>query len=422
MGTEHVSTVVVGAGPYGLSVAAHLRARGIPHRIFGWPMSMWSDRMPRGMFLKSEGMASSLSDPGGKHTLRAFCQQHGLPYGDIGWPVPIDTFLAYGQWFQRERVPHVEQLDVVGLERTGDGFRVRLSDGSDLAAGRVVVATGLAAFAYVPPELEGLPPELASHPSAHRDLDAFAGQDVAIVGAGQSALESAALLLELGARPRVLVRKRHLDWNHSPDFSTTGLERLLHPVSGLGFGWKLKAYEELPDAFRRLPPAWRISIVRTVLGPAGAWWLRERVLGRVPLELDVRLRGGEAVGGRVRLELERDGRREHVEADHVMAATGYRVDLSRLPFLDRALLTALRTYRGYPLLTRDFESSVPGLYFVGNAAAFSFGPVQRFVVGSSLAAGRVSAALARPAVRRGRFALPRRGAVATPSVARAAGG
>jgi cation diffusion facilitator CzcD-associated flavoprotein CzcO len=63
---------IIGAGPYGLSIAAHLNACGVRPQVFGRPMSGWRDGMPRGMRLKSDGFASSLSNPSGEFTLKAF--------------------------------------------------------------------------------------------------------------------------------------------------------------------------------------------------------------------------------------------------------------------------------------------------------------------------------------------------------------
>src|SRR6266550_5629358 len=105
---------IVGAGPYGLSIAAHLRGHGIPFRIFGSPMVSWLNRMPKGMCLKSEGFASSLSDPEGLYTLKRFCAEQGLEYADQSYPIPLDTMAAYGLAFQKKFAPDVEDRTVTG--------------------------------------------------------------------------------------------------------------------------------------------------------------------------------------------------------------------------------------------------------------------------------------------------------------------
>ena len=203
-----VDVAIIGAGPYGLSLAAHLSARGVSYRHFGVPMWLWRSAMPKGMFLKSQGFASNLSDPEGTHTLEAFCRATGRPYQSYGLPVPLDTFTSYGQWFQHELGLKVEEVLVTGLAQRPGGFGLTLADGEQLTARQVVVAIGVEHFAYVPPPLSDLPAAACTHSSAHADLAAFGGQDVVVVGAGQSALESAALLHEHGAAVRVLARGR----------------------------------------------------------------------------------------------------------------------------------------------------------------------------------------------------------------------
>ncbi len=87
--TEIVDVAIIGAGPYGLSIAAHLAGRGVDFRIFGSPMHTWRTSMPEGMVLKSEGNASDLYDPDGEMTLARYCADRGLPYKDLGFPIPL---------------------------------------------------------------------------------------------------------------------------------------------------------------------------------------------------------------------------------------------------------------------------------------------------------------------------------------------
>jgi FAD-dependent urate hydroxylase len=394
-GSPAVEIAIVGAGPYGLSVAAHLRRRGRPFRIFGSPMRTWRVNMPAGMYLKSEGCASSLSDPTGSYTLAAYCREHGLRYGDHGVPVPLGTFHDYGLAFQRRLVPEVEDTQVVALDRASDGFELRTAAGETLVAGSVIVAVGISQFAYLPPALAGLPGELVSHSSQHRDLTAFAGRDLTVLGGGQSALETAALAREQGAQVRVLVRKPTLVWNATPELPPRPLaRRARHPMTGLGPGWRSFFYCNAPGVFRRLPERTRVRTVDTALGPAGAWWLRERVLGGVPVLSGHTVRGAEADGGRLRLRLERgDGRVVECTTGHLIAGTGYRVDLGRLPFLSERLRARLRLVEQAPLLSPVFEASAPDLYFIGLASAYSLGPMMRFVYGADYTARRLVGSL-----------------------------
>lgn len=386
---------VIGAGPYGLSVAAHLRARRIPFRIFGEPMESWRDAMPRGMLLKSEGFASSLYDPAGECTLEQYCREKALPYQAVGDPVPLERFVAYGQEFQRRCVPELERSKVRALRRDPRGFALTTDSGETLVAQRVVVATGIAHFGYIPHELSACPPELLSHSSAHSDLSGFRGRRVAVLGAGSSAVDIAGLLHEAGCDVRLIAR-RHAIAFHEPTVEPRPLlQRILAPRSGLGLGWRSRLCTDAPLLFHAMPQSFRLRVVRRHLGPAPGWFMKERVVGRFPLHLGCDIRGIEPKGAIVRLHIEssqHEGRT--IEADHVIAATGYRPEVSRLPFLAEQLRGEIATADGAPALDRNFGSSVPGLYFVGLASANSFGPLARFAFGAGFTAGRLTRHLA----------------------------
>jgi cation diffusion facilitator CzcD-associated flavoprotein CzcO len=384
--------VVIGAGPYGLAVAAHLRGRGLNVRTFGLAMHSWRAHMPDGMFLKSEGFASSISDPAGRLTLRRFCHESGRSYADVAEPVSIDTFVEYGAWFEQQAVLDVEPEYVARVEPAdaADGaFAVRIVTGESVEARRVVVATGLTGFAETPSELLALPGHLRSHTYDHDSFEVFHGRSVAVVGAGQSALESAVLLREAGAAPRIVVRAPAVLWNPRPDRHEPGARRV--PVTPLGAGWKMWAYWRFRPMYRYLPADRRVHIAKTTLGPAGAWWLRPRLTGDVPLVTDAGIVGAAASNGGVRLRIAGSAGGRELEAEHVIAGTGYRVDVDRLGFLAPELRSRLERVEGAPRLSSSFESSVPGLYFVGLAAANTFGPAMRFVCGTGFAARRVAA-------------------------------
>jgi FAD-dependent urate hydroxylase len=420
--SDAVDVAIVGAGPYGLSAAAHLRAAGMSIRQFGLPMRLWRQAMPRGMFLKSQGFASNLSDPDGSHTLEAFCRKAGHPYASYGLPVPLDTFISYGEWFADELAPGLEETLVTEVAQDTGGYAVTLADGDVARARNVIVAAGVEHFARMPARLAELPGSVCTHSSVHTDLAKFDGQRVVVVGAGQSALESAALLHEQGASVQVVARASRLAWNGIPlDPDRPLPQRLREPEAGLGSGWSTWFYSRHPEMFRHLPERTRIYRARTALGPAGASWLRGRVEGQFPVLLEHTVRsvtatsagqagqggqggeGGDASGG-VRIGLTAsDGSAREIEADHIIAATGYRPDLTRLSFLDDQLRTRLRTVDGSPAVDRHYQSSAPGLFVIGPAVAPTFGPVMRFVYGSEHAATTVARQLAgsaRAAVRR----------------------
>jgi thioredoxin reductase len=380
------NVAIIGAGPYGLSIAAHLRARGIECRIFGEPMDTWLKRMPKGMRLKSEGFASSLYDANLEFTLGAYCKRQGLPYADIGLPVPLATFTAYGLEFQKKFVPQLENKLVVSLSRSSAGFELRLADGEVCCARTVIVAVGLTHYAYMPPLFSDLPQEFVSHSSAHHALDRFQGRSVAVVGAGSSALDLAALLHQAGADVELVARGSAIRF-HDPPHKRSLLERMRAPNTGLAQGWNLVFCTKAPWLFHRMPERFRLDFVRRTLGPAPGWFIKQEVVGKVPFHLGVNVTGAKVENSRVLLELtNRFGEQRRLVADHVIAATGYRVDLRRLTFLTSDLQSAIDEVEQTPILSRNFESSVPGLYFVGTTGANSFGPLLRFAFGARFAA------------------------------------
>lgn len=387
---DSTDVAIIGAGPYGLSVAAHLRARGVSYRQFGMPMRLWRSAMPQGMFLKSQGFASNLSDPAGTYTLEAFCRDTGKDYEHCGWPVPLADFVAYGQWFRSELGLQVDEQHVSDLTECAGGFELTVGE-ERVRARKVVVAIGVENFGYIPDMFADLPPELCTHSSRHADPAALAGREVIIVGAGSSALELAALMHENGVSVQILARGVP-EWGTEGDCPPRPVrERLREPLNGLGRGWRLWLYANLPGVFRRLPADVRVSKARTVLGPVGPHWLRGRVDGTVPVLTGHVVTGAKAIDNRVRLSVLRTAGQEDLEfeADHVIAATGYRASLDRVEFLSQGLRSKVVTVGGTPSVGRGFASSVPGLFFVGPLVAPSFGPLMRFVCGADYMARAV---------------------------------
>jgi thioredoxin reductase len=376
------TTVVIGAGPYGLSTAAYLRAKGVPTLVLGKPMEFWQ-KMPVGMYLKSVLSASTLFDPRGSYSLRRFAQATQTP---IEEPLPLPLFLSYGRWFQQQAVPEVDPAYVHGLRRDGSKFLLELADGRTIQAPRVVVAVGISRFAYLPEFARGLPASLVSHTQDHSEFTPFRGKRVVVLGRGQSALESAALLHEAGAQVEVIARGPVI-WINRVLYDRTGPARhLFYPPSDVGppgLNW-LVAF---PLVFRRFSEDVRHRLDKRAVRPAGATWLRSRVEGRVQITPSTHILQVAPQGEQVRLTLS-DGTSRQV--DHLLLGTGYRPDLEKLEFLDAGLRQQIQARDGYPLLNEGFESSVPGLHFVGAVANKSFGPICRFVAGAKVAAQQVS--------------------------------
>ena len=381
---------IIGAGPYGLSIAAHLAAQGTSFCIFGKPMSSWAEHMPKGMQLKSEGFASSLFHPRGEFTLKDYCAREGIAYKNMGLPVKLETFIAYGLAFQKKFVPNLEETLVTRVEQFRQGFEVMLENGEKVLAKRVIVATGITNFARIPEVLKGLPAGFVSHSWDTKDLEQFKGRRVAVIGAGSSALDTATFLYESGAHVELIARSSAIEFHTPPPKRISLKSRLRHPITPMGPGMDLFFMSYAPGLFRFLPESVRIDRVRTTLGPAAGWFIRDRIDGRIPYRLGVEIKAASVRNGRVNLELTKAGTHsEVVEVDHVIAATGYRVDLNRLSFLSAETRQRIQLTGGSPALSANFESSVPGLYFVGLPAAHTFGPFLRFACGAGFAARRL---------------------------------
>jgi thioredoxin reductase len=389
------NVVIVGAGPYGLSIAAHLKRNGIRFRIFGRAMDSWISHMPAGMLLKSDGFASNISDPKGDYTLEQFCSEKGVPYYDRAIPVSRETFASYGLAFRDRKVPELEDKTVISINPESDGFMVGLDTGETFRASKVILAVGVTHFSYIPEALANLPAEYLSHSAQHSDVTGLRGRSVAIIGAGSSALDLAGLMHEAGVDVQLISRKP-LKFHSKSDRLRPWWDRLRRPPSGLGPGWKSFFFANYPNVFHYLPQALRVEAVRRVLGPSGGAFIRDKVEGKVPTLVGYSLHSARIDAGKACLTLV-DGRgaKREVTVDHVIAATGYKVNLQKLKFLSNETRSGIETVAGSPALSSSFESSVPGLYFAGLAAANSFGPVMRFAFGADFTARTMTRAVAK---------------------------
>jgi thioredoxin reductase len=374
---------VVGAGPYGLSAAAHLRGRGMRVRVFGEPMSFWERCMPEGLVLRSPWDASQISDPQRKLTLDTYQSQHGI---QISTPIPIDHFVSYGKWFQTNAVPDVDPRKVSRVDADSEGFQLTLEDGEQLRSRRVVVAGGISQFMSRPELLAELPRELGSHSAELTKPSQFTGKRVIVVGGGQSALESAALLHEAGAEVEVVVREKQVYW--------TWQKPWLHkfPFGPFLYAWPdvgpafVSHFIARPGLYRSLSRSRQDQWAQRALRGTGAGWLRPR-LKDVRISTGLSITASKISGGRLNFGLS-DGTQR--DADHVVMGTGFRIDIAKYGILSEALLASIDRVAGYPKLNSGYETSVPGLHIVGAPAAYSFGPLMRFVAGADFAARSVT--------------------------------
>ena len=392
---SRTEVLIIGAGPFGASISAHLRSLGVEHLIVGRPMDSWRTRMPLGMIMKSEPYASEIASPRGGYGPSEYSASHGLDYVNRVGPLTLERFLSYADWYTEKLVPDVRDLTVTDITALDDGFRVTFANEAPVTARQVVVATGVMPYAYIPPELSGLSPELVTHASDHNDLSLYKGRRVAVVGAGQSALETAAILHEQGADVQVIARIRKISWNGPNPAHVNLIGQLRRPVTQLCEGWRC-AFWNTPELFRLLPEEMRITKARTVLGPSGAWWLKDRVAGVVEVLTGHSVK--EAVPQRTGVRLVLNGPEQSaIDVDHLIAGTGFAIDISRLTFLSEGLRAKVNTINGSPVVSRGGESSVAGLYFAGAPTAVSLGPSMRFVAGTHNAAAPLAKSVARHA-------------------------
>jgi len=376
---------VIGAGPYGLAAAAHLRRAEIETVVFGRTMHFWKNHMPAGMLLRSPWSASHIGDPEKQLTLDHY---HAEIKTTPEEPVSLERFLNYGDWFQHHVVPDLDQRQVVRIEKEGRGFRLSLDDGGVMRTARVVIATGIGSFAYRPSAFDTIPSNFASHSSDHREFKGFAQRQVIVIGRGQSALESAALLSESGAEVEVVVRGPKVRWLHAREILRSPWNPLrkvfFHPTDvGPPLLTQIAAR---PHWFKLLPLSLQPHFAYRCIRPAGAAWLQRR-MNAVKITTERNIIAAQPAGDCLKLRLDNG---EERRADHVLLATGYRVDILRHRFIAETLAKQILCNSGYPELNRGFESSVPGLHFLGAPAALSFGPLMRFVSGTAYAAAALT--------------------------------
>ncbi len=387
---------VIGAGPYGLSLGAYLQGSKVRHRIFGRPMQSWQNNMPTGMCLKSDGYASTLYDPQGAFTLEEYCREQGLPYKHSGMPIPLETFVGYGIEFQRRMVPQLETENVSYIKKLEKGFLLRTVSGEQFTAARVVLAVGITHFGYLPPQLQGLPPEAVTHSYTHGDVRPFAGKRVLVVGAGASAVDTAASLADAGADVHILGRRPKIGF-YMPEMDPRPMKRrVLYPRSGIGVGWEYMVCVHTPWMFRALPQRFRHRVVQRHLGPIPGWFMKEKVEGRIAMHMSAQITSAHYENGKVHIGFDQPEKPGQVfVADHVIAATGYKPNIPALQFLDPALAGQIATEGETPLLNHNFQTSVPGLHMIGLASANCFGPAQRFAVGAKFTAPHLARYLRR---------------------------
>lgn len=394
---ETKEVIIIGAGPYGLSAAAHIRSVGIEPYVIGKPMAFWKQQMPSKMLLRSKIEASNIAAPQVHLSLEGYQKAIGRKLPE---PLPIEDFIAYGDWFRKQVVPKIDTRQVLKLSRRENDFEIELEDSEKIYAKSVVLALGTGPFLVRPEEFSGIHKELAPHTSDISDLTQFNGKRVAVIGKGQSALEYAALLHENNAEVTILTRSEKLTFR--PFAWRKHIFRTLTPGPLLPFSFMVFPPTDLgtiktarkmadPEKFRRQSPQVQAQLLRDCAKPVGAYWLQPR-LRDVGLKTQVSVRSAEVNGDGLRLGLS-DGTTAHV--DRVVLATGYKIDINKYDVINKSLKQRVKmTSDGYPVLETSLETSVDGLYMAGVIAEKTLGPTLRFVTGTSNAGPRLAASIA----------------------------
>jgi len=389
--------VVIGAGPYGLSAAAHLEAAGVEPYVIGQSMAFWKKNMPGGMLLRSKSEASNIAAPQKHLSIAGYEKAIGRKIAD---PFPIEDFIAYGDWFQRQVAPNLDSRQVRNVSHDGSVFTLTMDDSETVYAKSVVLALGIGLFFHRPEQFAGIPRELAPHSSDLNDFSQFRGKRVAVIGKGQSALEYAALLHENQVEVQIVTRasglafrpfawRKHLFRKLTPG-PLKGLSYRIIPPTDLGDVWTARKMAD-PDLFRRQSPAVQEKLLKDCARPVGAYWLPSRLEG-VRVRTRVSVASVVRAGSGLKLALS-DGTTEQV--DLVVLATGYVIDISKYNVLDDSLRQHIQsTPDGYPVLDANLQTSVDGLYMAGVIAEKTLGPTLRFVTGTSNAGPRLAAAVA----------------------------
>jgi FAD-dependent urate hydroxylase len=364
------SLLVIGAGPYALSTAALARERGIDTAVVGRPMGFWREHMPAGMFLRS-GIDWHL-DASGIRTLAAYLEERGIAAEDVD-PLPVDLFLDYADWFCLAKGIEPRRGLVTNVTQQGGRFAVTLTTGEMITADAVVAAPGVRYFTSLPGWAGSVPAGQAMHTCDLVRFQDVAGARIVIVGGRQSAYEWAALLAEHGAE-RIDVVHRH----DVPRFAAVSWRFVdPHVESTLRIrGW----WRQLPQAQRdeiaqRFWQAGRLTLeywlTPRLASPIIHRWPRTEVMGVEPVP-----------AGGLRIGLSNG---EQLSADRIVFATGYRVDMARVPYL-AGVLGRVAIGDGFPVLDEAFASTLPRLYFPGFPATRDFGPFFGFVKGAPTAA------------------------------------
>jgi lysine/ornithine N-monooxygenase len=379
-----IDLAVVGAGPYGVSLAA--TNRDLRTAVFGDPFGTWEQMEPT-MQLRAAPDEMNLSARPDRGTLAEWSRTTGA---EPEQPLRVRTFLSYGRWFVDRFVPDLRGDKVEAItEAAGGRLAVEAHSGA-VRARAVVLSVGITPFPYAPPELEALVDgDQVAYATEPLRRPLRRDERVAVIGGGQSAVEAAARAAAAGAATTLLVRHRVNWFADREPFAPRGalgrrLYHMLYPAVGYGPP-PLNRLVLRPDLFARLPRGAARSLNARLLRPGASPWLRDAVADAVDVREHTVVQSVN-VNGDVRLLLGDD---RTLEVDRLLLGTGFRFRPDRLDFLPEPLRRRIATRDGWPVLDRWFRSSDPRISFVGYAAEGRFGPIARFVLGVPFTTARV---------------------------------
>lgn len=359
--------LIIGAGPFGLSLAAYAKHLGIAFLIAGRPMEFWKKNMPQGMYLRS---ASDWSlDPVDRFSIMKYLESLGKTPKDVE-PLSLEFYLQYFQWFQEGSGIQTIPNYVTKLDQLNGGFHASLDNGDAIEAKNVVVAIGMGYFKNQPSALTGILPEgRYEHTCDAVQLSLKKGRRVLIIGGRQSAFEWTALLNDNGAAEVHLVHR-----HESPKFAEADWSWVPPLVDGM---------VKDPAWFRNLPQEEKDAIARRMWGEGRLKvepWLEKRVMKSTThihekaSVVSCNVRADDALN--VKLD---NG--DSFVVDDIILATGYKVELERVSFLKQGnVFENIEVKNGFPVLDPHFQSSVKGLYFTSMPAGQDFGPFFGFTV------------------------------------------
>jgi cation diffusion facilitator CzcD-associated flavoprotein CzcO len=387
--SRHTELLIIGAGPFGLAMAAYASHHHMDYLVVGHPMSFWHTHMPQGMCLRSA--CDWHLDPLKIHTIEAYLHTQQLRPADVE-PLSRDVYVRYALWFQQQKRIEPLCMSVEQLNSSPDAphiFEAILADGEMITARNVLLAVGFQYFQHIPDELaQTIPPGYFLHTCDCVRFDAFQGKRCLIIGGRQSAFEWAALLHEHGAAA-IHVSHRHA----TPEFRRSDWSWV---------GPLVEAMVDDPGWFRRLTVEEKQALNqrfwaegRLKLEP----WLKPRI-DHDPIKIwptSQVVSCQQLPQGALEVTLSVG---ERLTVDHFILATGYQVNMANIPFLRRGnILPRLQRHNGYPVLDEHFQSNLPGLFITSMAATQDFGAFFAFTVSVGASARIIGSFLKSPVAR-----------------------